>query len=368
MMNKSVLTSLALTLMIALMSCNGQQGPSKEKQENAAPAASQTTKDINYLSFTYPAQSRLYTLGDTIQLTWTRRQPADSSVVQFNGHKLATLSGKAVSFTIETKGAAVGIQHIRMISYYNKETESDNLRVKLASDIVPERYSCKVIRSYPHDPAAYTQGLFMHEGRLYEGTGQYGESSLRKVDLASGSVIESLSIPERYFGEGIAAYDDKIIQLTWRSKIGFVYDQESFQLLQKVQYPYDGWGITFDGEHLLMSDGTATLYFLEPGYFGEVARQEVWNHEGPVEMLNELEYVNGLLYANVWQTSDVLVIEPESGRVLRRIDCSQLVPEQYRADRDNVLNGIAYKADTETFLLTGKRWPKLFEVRFEKAK
>jgi len=367
MMNKLVLVSLTFLLLVSLTACNRQQ-----EQNNAGgqePAATPLKpKGVDFLTFRYPVQHQLYSIGDTVALKWTYRQAPDSSVLHFNGRKVTTLTGEAGSYVLETGEAAVGSQRIRLVSYYADGVESDDLRIKLASNIVPEVYTCKILRTYPHDPAAYTQGLFMHEGSLYEGTGQYGESSLRKVDLFSGSVIESLSMPKRYFGEGIAAYDDKIIQLTWRSKVGFVYDQESFQLLQKVKYPYDGWGITFDGDHLLMSDGTATLYFLDPDYFGEVARQEVWNHEGPVSMLNELEYVNGLLYANVWQSSDVLVIEPETGRVLKRMDCSQLVPSQYRTDRDNVLNGIAYKADTQTFLLTGKRWPQLFEVRFEKAK
>lgn len=365
-MNKFVY-GLLIVIGVGVYACNGQQ----EQKTNSQATEKEEVKavrSVDYLSLEYPVQNRLYTLGDTIHLVWNRRQPADSAEIQMDGMRVAIISGDAQSFVLTTKNTSVGTHWARIVSYYGESKESDDLKFKLASDIKPEQQACKVVKRYPHDPVAYTQGLFVHEGQLYEGTGQYGESSLRKVDLATGDVLESLSMPQKYFGEGIAAYQDKIIQLTWRSKVGFVYDRESFQLLQKVKYPTDGWGITYDGTHLLMSDGSATLFFLEPDYFSEVKRQEVWNHEGPVDMLNELEYVDGLLYANVWQTATIVVIEPETGRVLKEIDCSQLVPNKYRGDRDNVLNGIAYKADTQTFLLTGKRWSTLYEVRFANRK
>jgi len=356
---------LGLFFLGLFVACSSQNG--KTEQQNPKPKETKVHKQVNYTHFSYPANDRLYQLGDTVELKWKNEKLPDSIHIFIDGKYATNISGAENHFVLHTQSLRVGTLRIRLVSYFAEGTESDDRRIRLASDIVAQKMTCQVLETYPHDPKAYTQGLFVHEGLLYEGTGQYGESSLRKVDLKSGEIIESLSLPDKYFGEGIAAYQDKIIQLTWRSQMGFVYDRLSFQLIQKVQYPTDGWGITYDGKRLIMSDGSATVYFLDPDYFGELSRQEIWDGDSPVKMLNELEYVDGLIYANVWQTADIVVFEPNTGRVVQRIDCSKLVPPEYHADRDNVLNGIAYQPETKTFLLTGKRWAHMYKVKFKPA-
>ncbi len=225
-------------------------------------------------------------------------------------------------------------------------------------------YSYEIINTFPHDPKAFTQGLiFAEDGFLYEGTGLYGQSSLRKVELATGRVLQIHHLADQYFGEGITLWKDKLIQLTWQEHKGFVYDKESFQLVREFAYPTEGWGITHDGKRLIMSDGTATLHFLDPDTFQEIGQIEVKDQGTPVPRLNELEYIQGEIYANVWLTDRIAVISPETGQVLRWIDLTGLLSAEDRSQPVDVLNGIAYDAWGNRLFVTGKLWPKLFEVR-----
>jgi glutamine cyclotransferase len=204
--------------------------------------------------------------------------------------------------------------------------------------------------------------LIFEEGILYEGTGRLGESSLRKVELESGDVLQSLALPAQFFGEGITIFGNRLFQLTWKSKLGFVYDKDSFELQQMFTYPTEGWGLTHDGQHLIQSDGTANLYFLDPDTLQEIDRIEVYDNNGPVGLLNELEYIQGEIYANVWFADYIARIDPESGEVIGWIDLAGLLgPEDYDQPV-NVLNGIAYDAENERLFVTGKLWPKLFEI------
>jgi glutamine cyclotransferase len=223
-------------------------------------------------------------------------------------------------------------------------------------------YTYTVLNTYPHDPEAFTQGLIWKGGLLYEGTGLRGRSSLRKVELETGEIVQLYELPPQYFGEGITIFGDRIYQLTWQSRIGFVYDKDSFELLGEFQYSTEGWGITHDGERLIMSDGSATLHFLDPETLEEIGQVQVYDDSGPVIRLNELEYVEGEVYANIWQTDRVARIDPGTGRVTGWIDLSGLLgPEDYSPPVD-VLNGIAYDAATDRLFVTGKLWPKLFEI------
>ena len=222
----------------------------------------------------------------------------------------------------------------------------------------------KIVNTFPHDPNAFTQGLIFKDGFLYESTGQYGESSLRKVDLKTGKILHIRHLPEQLFGEGITLYQDRIIQLTWRSRVGFVYDKDSFTLFRKFFYPTEGWGLTHDGKHLMMSDGSSTLYVLDPMTFQLKNRIDVHDGDRPVFRLNELEYIRGVIYANVWQTDRIARIEPSTGKVINWIDLrGVLKPEE--AIKANVLNGIAYDAARNRIFITGKLWPKLFEIEFK---
>jgi glutaminyl-peptide cyclotransferase len=225
----------------------------------------------------------------------------------------------------------------------------------------PALYGFKVIAAYPHDPGAYTQGLVIDRGRLYEGTGQYGASSIRRVDLNSGHVEKIHAIGNEYFGEGIAILGNRLYELTWKNGLAFVYDLDTFNVVQTLQYPTEGWGLTHDGEHLILSDGSATLRFLDPATFKTVREITVRDGEQPVPKLNELEYVEGEIWSNVWYDDRIARISPADGRVLGWIDLAELYPHSARRG-DDVLNGIAYDAHARRLFVTGKNWPQLFEI------
>jgi glutamine cyclotransferase len=223
-------------------------------------------------------------------------------------------------------------------------------------------YGYRVINVYPHDPGAFTQGLVYEDGFLYEGTGMWGQSSIRRVDLETGQVLHIQPLDTQYFGEGIAIWADHIVQLTWQKNTGFVYDKATFAQLDTFQYPTEGWGITHDGSKLIMSDGTARLHFWDPDTFGEIGYVDVAAAGLPVTRLNELEYIDGLVYANVWQTDRIAIIDPATGAVTAWIDLTGLLPPEDRTPTTDVLNGIAYDAAGGRLFVTGKYWPKLFEI------
>ena len=224
------------------------------------------------------------------------------------------------------------------------------------------QYTYRVVNFFPHDPEAFTQGLVFENGTLFEGMGLYGKSTLREVELETGVVLRSLSLASQYFGEGITIYKDQVVQLTWRSNTGFVYDKDSFELLQTFSYPTEGWGITHDGVRLIVSDGTSTLYFWDPVTFEEIGRIEVHDQDGRLIRLNELEYVGGEVFANVWYTDLIARINPDTGRVTGWIDLEGLLESEQGVASADILNGIAYDAQNDRLFVTGKRWPKLFEI------
>jgi glutaminyl-peptide cyclotransferase len=220
----------------------------------------------------------------------------------------------------------------------------------------------RVVRSYPHDPRAFTQGLVYHDGFLYESTGLEGESSLRKVRLENGEVLQIHRLDKRYFAEGIAVWKERIVQLTWQTEVGFVYDRETFKPLRTFKYKGEGWGLTHDGTRLIMSDGSSLLRFLDPETLQETGRVEVRDGGKPVEGLNELEYIKGEVFANVFQTDRIVRIDPKTGRVTRWIDLRGLLTPA-EARHVDVLNGIAYDAGTDRIFVTGKWWPRVFEIQ-----
>jgi glutamine cyclotransferase len=221
----------------------------------------------------------------------------------------------------------------------------------------------EIVQTYPHDPAAFTQGLFFQDGHLYESTGRRGESSLRKVDLETGSVLQEVALPTQFFGEGIAPFTDKIYQLTWQSGLGLIYDADTFESTGQFRYAGEGWGLTQNGRYLILSNGSSSLYFLDPATMRQVGRLQVYQGVHPVGQLNELEFINGHIYANVWHGNEILKISPNSGRVVARIDLSGLVAQQEVSDPEAVLNGIAYDAETDRIFVTGKLWPNLYEIQ-----
>ena len=224
-------------------------------------------------------------------------------------------------------------------------------------------YTYKIINSYPHDREAFTEGLVCEDGVLYEGTGRHGFSELRKVELETGKVQQKYELSAEFFGEGITVYRGKIIQLTYLSNVGFVYTKESFDLLREFNYSTPGWGITNDGKHLIMSDGTQKLYFLDAETFQRIRHIDVYDKGVSVWGLNELEYVKGQIFANVWPTERIVRISPKTGQVIGWIDMRGLLTKQDLAMSVDVLNGIAYDKEKDRLFVTGKFWPKLFEIK-----
>jgi glutaminyl-peptide cyclotransferase len=229
-------------------------------------------------------------------------------------------------------------------------------------------YGYRVVNTYPHDTAAFTQGLEYRGGMLYEGTGLNGRSSLRRVELRTGKVVQQIPLEQKYFGEGITVLNRQIVELTWTSHVGFLYDQGTFTLLRTFDYPGEGWGLANDGEQIYMSDGTADIRIWDAQTFVEKRRITVHDDSGPVRMLNELEFVKGELYSNVWQTDRIARISPANGKVLGWIDLTGILSPGERVNSGAVLNGIAYDPLESRLFVTGKLWPKLFEIQIVEKK
>jgi glutaminyl-peptide cyclotransferase len=230
------------------------------------------------------------------------------------------------------------------------------------SDAKVKVYGIEVVAEYPHDTDAYTQGLYFDEGKLYESTGLHGKSTFRKVDLESGEVIKRLDFDKKYFVEGSVRFKDNIYILTWDSRIAFVYDAKTLEYKSSWKYPREGWGLTTDGRQLIASDGSANLYFLDEN-FAQKDKKLVTIENRPVRWLNELEYIDGKVWANVYTTDEIVIINPKTGKVEGVVDCRGLLPKSLRKPSTDVLNGIAYNPDTRKIYLTGKNWPKLYEIK-----
>lgn len=261
-------------------------------------------------------------------------------------------------------------RHIRLflilavaLSGWASRGSSQSLNVPPSTGEGVTEYDYEVIHAWPHDPDAFTQGLVFHDGRLLESTGLSGQSSLRKIDWRTGKLLKLISVPKPFFAEGLTVIGDRAYQLTWRHQIGFVYDVVTMQRLGEFTYETEGWGLTTDGEFLILSDGTNRIRFIDPASFAVVRSIDVQAGDKPIHQLNELEFVNGEIFANVWRTDFVVRIDPANGRVRGVINFTDLLPPGDWTPNTGVLNGIAYDQKHDRLIVTGKRWPKLFEVR-----
>lgn len=230
-----------------------------------------------------------------------------------------------------------------------------------------KEYKVEVVAEYPHDVEAYTQGLFFHDGQMYESTGLHGKSTLRKVDFTTGEAVQKIGFNEKYFIEGSVVMGDNLYVLTWETRMAFIYDAETMEFKTSWKYPREGWGITTDGKKLIASDGSYTLYFMDENF--KVERKVVVQHEErPVRWLNELEYIDGKIWANVYTSDEIVIINPKDGTVEGVVDCRGLLPDSLRTPATDVLNGIAYDPMTKKIYLTGKNWPKLYEIKLVEKK
>ena len=236
----------------------------------------------------------------------------------------------------------------------------------MLSDISPVIYRYRVIKRYPHDRRAYTQGLLYDDGFFFEGTGQQGESSLRKVEVETGRVISQVNLDGSLFGEGVALLEDRLYQLTWTSKVGFVYEKETLRQINRIYYQTQGWGLTTAGDSLVMSDGTNVIWFLDRD-FNVLSSVTIWDNKGMVDNLNELERIDGELCANIWQNDRIARIDPVTGKVLGDVELNNLLPRSDRAPETDVLNGIAWDEKDRRLFVTGKYWPWLYEITVHPA-
>lgn len=305
----------------------------------------------------------------TATLIEVHNKPIDSIHFFVNGKRVAS-NGNSITFN--TKELGVGKFTVTALAFYPEKTKKINNSIEVLSNIEPSIYSYKLINTYPHDKTSYTQGLEFYNGFLYETTGKKGKSVLRKIALKTGKVLQEAKLDDKYFGEGMTILNDNIFWLTWQARKGFIYDLETFK--QKGEFAYtwsaEGWGLTNDGTHLIKSDGTHKIWFLDPETQKEKKSIQVYTNKYSLKELNEIEYINGKIYANKWQQNSIVIIDAKTGIVEGVANLSGLKKEieksQTITDQDEVLNGIAFDKETGRIFVTGKHWGKLFEIELVK--
>jgi len=348
------------------LSCSGKAGKNvNEAPKNAAAPVEETVKAIKMLS---PNENTGFKLNEPVKVILSAEnidKLPDSVTVFFDSKHITTLKSDPWEYTIPSAfTVATGRKSLKVTAYRGGKTQNTITRfIIIYSDVVPKRYGYKVIHTYPHSRDAFTQGILYDNGVLFEGTGQESGSSLREVELATGKVIRQHNLDAALFGEGIALYKNRIYQVTWENKVGFIYDKATFNVINKIYYSTQGWGLTTIDDRIVMSDGTNVLYFFEPDMFTVVSRIEVYDNKEKIESLNELEYINGEIWANIWMSDRIARIDPLSGKVIGYVDLKGILPASDREPDTDVLNGIAWDNNGNRIFVTGKRWPKLFEIR-----
>ena len=362
------LSLLSLLLLLNwIISCSGRSGETVKKPSE--PIISNTEEaDIRLIRMKFPEENADFKLGSQIKVVLTSENigpPPDSVIISYDAKSVATLRSAPWEYAIPSAlTTSTGRKSLKATAYRGGKARTTITRfIIILSDIAPKRYGYRVISSYPHDTKAFTQGLFYDNGVLYEGTGQETGSTLREVELATGKVIRQLNLSPELFGEGITLYQDRIYQVTWRSKVGFVYEKSTFKQLNKIYYQTEGWGLTTMGDYIVMSDGTNVLYIIDPEMFTVISRLEVYDNEKMVDQLNELEYIKGEIWANIWTSDLIARIDPHSGKLLGYIDLTGILNDPETDTSAEVLNGIAYDSKGNRLFVTGKNWPKLFEIR-----
>jgi glutamine cyclotransferase len=326
-----------------------------------------------------PESGTTFKAGDpvTVKASVSFDLKPDSIIYLLDSVRIASKKDSS-ALILKTDTLKLGARLLTAKVYTSGKANEISTNIVLLASKAPEEYTFQVEKVFPHDTSCFTEGLVYQDGFLYESGGGYldpppgevkdGQSSLRKVDLNTGKVIKKVLVDPKVFGEGISIVGNKIIQLTWKAKIGYIYDKDSFKLLNTFtnNVGVEGWGLCFDGNRLYMDDSTNRIYFLDKNTFRQLGFIEVYDDKKQIDAVNELEYIDGKLYANVWQTNNILVINPKTGAVLQKIDLTDLYPQGKRNRNADVLNGIAYDAQRKRIFITGKKWDKLFQVKFMK--
>ena len=368
MKTKHIINIVLFSIMIyTLTSCKQENNGSSNNSNNHDTVKLSDKENPLKIEIEEKAEGNNF-IGDIIKINISINEKfeADTVILTVNNVQETILTSDELFYKWNTKKTKVGKNIIEVELNKNGKRFRKQKSVLLYSDIVPENFTYKIVNVYKHDVNAYTQGLFYDTGFLYEATGMKGESTVRKVKPESGEVIQSFAIPKDVFGEGIVLYNDKIIQLSWESGKGFVYDFASFKLIDEFSYEGEGWGICTDGKYLYMSNGSHQIKVLEAQSYSEVSTLEVYDHEGAVKYLNETEYINGYIYANIYQYEKIVKFDPSTGKVIAYIDLSGILPINDYTNKTDVLNGIAYDRLGDRMFVTGKYWPKLFEIKLVK--
>jgi glutamine cyclotransferase len=348
------------TLILLIASCCNKKTRIKD-------TAVHTIHETSIATLVLPREGETFKCGDSIRFKFKINPDSliiiDSAVITNSKNIQNKFYSGFEKMSWNSSPARVGKNILKVIFYKKGRKETHTVSVVLISDIIPFEYKYKVINKFPHDNQAFTQGLLYDDGMLYESTGLEGQSTLRIVTIQTGIPIMKINLENQIFAEGIALFNNQIYQLTYKSQIGFIYDKKTLQLIRRFDYPIkEGWGLTSDGNHLIMSDGSAQLYFIEPTYFSQVDQIEVFDNKGMITYLNELEYINGKVLANIWYKNIIVVIDPANGKVTGKLDLDKLIPHEIKQDPNKVLNGIAWNPLTKHILITGKNWPVLYEL------
>jgi glutamine cyclotransferase len=334
-------------------------------------AACKSEKTSSAIGFKLPEQGKEYVLGQDVRLELEVPQGETvSGVTYMLDNKVLGTQANAQPFTFKTTDLSLGYKLVSAIVNHQDKKDTVTVNVVFKSPVKPATYSYQVVNTFPHDTTSYTQGIEYHNGRFLESTGLEGQSTLRWVDVKTGKAIKRIDIDKQYFGEGSTLIDNKVIMLTWQNNMGFIYDAATFK--QIGTFPYqnsrEGWGLTFDGKQLLKSDGTNRIWFLNKDNLKEERSVDVFDDKGQVDQLNELEYIDGKLYSNIYQTNKIAIINPNSGVVEAYIDVTGILPKSDTYPNTDVLNGIAYDKQGKRLFITGKKWDKLFEIKTVPAK
>lgn len=334
-------SAIILSLSLFIISCGSKNGTHKSD-----------------FSITTNADKGNISIADTlvVSLTNKKNHVIDSIVYKLNGNRITE--------TVTLSDFRLGKQDLEAIVYFNGTSQIANLAITILNNSIPEVYTYTILNEYPHDITSYTQGLEFRNDTLYESTGQYGQSKLRRLDYKTGEVINNINLSDEYFGEGLTILSDKIYQLTWKKGTGFVYDVNTFEKISSFKYgeSKEGWGLCNDETIIYKSDGTENIWLLNPNTLVEDDHIQVYTNKGKITGINEMEWIDGQIYANRYQKDGVAIINPKNGAVIGVIDFSPLKKKVTQHEGLDVLNGIAYNPKTKTIFVTGKRWDKLFEV------
>ncbi|MEQ9402985.1 MAG: glutaminyl-peptide cyclotransferase [Cyclobacteriaceae bacterium] len=342
-------TSIALLALI-LFACGGE---TEKSERPTSPRIRKETKIVE------PKTNQKFVSGEQIKFQVTSDSRIDSVSIELDG-KATNFTDSIFEYTVSSR--KVGSKRIKTTVYFSGKKETHYTKTIFLPNIAPEEYTYQVINTYPHDKSDYTQGLLIADGFLYESTGQRGSSTLEKKEIESGKTLEQVNLSDDFFGEGLALINDKLYQLTYTSGACLVYNK-GLEQVNSFNYQGEGWGLCeFDGR-LLMTNSTEKITIRDPATFSSIDELEVYDNSGKIDSINELEVIDGLIYANVYQEDFIVVIDPETGAVLQKIDMSNLLSAGER-DGIDVLNGIAYDREKDRIFVTGKLWPKLFEVKF----